>query len=296
MNENLLSKLTVIILTYKTNREILSNCLKSIDEKVKIKIIENSENFENEKEFLSNFSNLTIECTGKNLGFGGGNNFGFNKANTKFVLALSPDTICDKDFFENIKLYLKDNLDFSLIGVSYYQNEPFPTYGYFNKSKKKETLIDSLIDVDWIAGCAMLINLDKYKNKTVFDENIFIYFEDFDICFQAKKNGGKVFSSKLLLIEHLGNKGSLAADPNFKDIAQNFKDWHWTWSQFYFYKKNYNYFYAMKECFFKMTKSLIKMFFYKLLRNKDAFNNSKYRFSGFFNSMIGKKSYYRIED
>ena len=45
-----------------------------------------------------------------------------------------------------------------------------------------------------------------------------------------------------------------------------------------------------------MTKSLIKMFFYKLLRNKDAFNNSKYRFSGFFNSMIGKKSYYRIED
>ena len=48
MNENLLSKLTVIILTYKTNREILSNCLKSIDEKVKIKIIENSENFENE--------------------------------------------------------------------------------------------------------------------------------------------------------------------------------------------------------------------------------------------------------
>ena len=137
MNKNLLSELTVVILTYRTNREILSNCLKSLDEKVKVKIIENSENFENEKEFINKYSNLTIECTGKNLGFGGGNNFGFKKINTKFVLALSPDTICDKNFFENIKLYLNDSLEYSLIGVSYYQNEPFPTYGYFNKSKKK---------------------------------------------------------------------------------------------------------------------------------------------------------------
>ena len=136
MNKNLLSELTVVILTYKTNREVLSNCLKSLDEKVKVKIIENSEYFENEKEFINKFSNLTIECTGKNLGFGGGNNFGFKKINTKFVLALSPDTICDKNFFENIKSYLKDSLEFSLIGVSYYQNESFPTYGYFNKSKK----------------------------------------------------------------------------------------------------------------------------------------------------------------
>ena len=296
MSINLLSELTVVILTYKTNRQILSNCLKSIDEKVKIKIVENSENFENKNELIDRFSNLTIECTGENLGFGGGNNFGFKKINTKFVLALSPDTVCDKNFFENIKLYLKGSLEFSLIGVSYYQNEPFTPYGYFNKSRKIETLTDSLIDVDWITGCAMLINLDKYENKKVFDENIFIYFEDFDVCLQTIKNGGKVFSSKLLFIEHLGNKGYLAADPNFKDIAQKFKDWHWMWSQFYFYKKNYSYFYALKKCFFKLIKSFIKMFFYKLLRNNNAFNSSKYRFLGLLNSMIGKKSLYRIGD
>ena len=79
MNKDLLSELTVVILTYRTNREVLSNCLKSLDEKVKVKIIENSEYFENEKEFISKFSNLTIECTGKNLGFGGGNNLVLRK-------------------------------------------------------------------------------------------------------------------------------------------------------------------------------------------------------------------------
>jgi GT2 family glycosyltransferase len=283
-------------LTYKTNREILSNCLNSIDQKVKIKIIENSENFENEKEFINKYANLSIECTGKNLGFGGGHNFGFLQTDTKFALMLSPDTICEKNFFENIKLYIKSDLEFSLIGISFYKNEPYQTYGYFNKPRKKETNTDSLVDVDWIAGCAMLINLDKYENKKIFDENIFIYFEDFDVCSQTIKNGGKVFSSKLLLIEHLGNKGSIAADPNFKDIAQKFKDWHWTWSQFYFYKKNYSYLYALRKCFFKLVKSFLRMFFYKLLKNSIAYNNSKYRFLVLLNSMIGKKSYYRIKD
>ena len=33
-----LSKLTVVILTYKTNRQILLDCLNSIDKKVKVKL------------------------------------------------------------------------------------------------------------------------------------------------------------------------------------------------------------------------------------------------------------------
>ncbi len=38
--------LTVIIVTYKTNKKILNKCLNSIDKKIKILIIENSKKFE----------------------------------------------------------------------------------------------------------------------------------------------------------------------------------------------------------------------------------------------------------
>ena len=37
MNNYFLSELTVIILTYKTNRGVLKTCLDSIDKRVKIK-------------------------------------------------------------------------------------------------------------------------------------------------------------------------------------------------------------------------------------------------------------------
>ena len=55
MNNNFLDDLTVVILTYKTNEEILSNCLNSIDKRVKVKIIENSKKFKNEEKFLKKF-------------------------------------------------------------------------------------------------------------------------------------------------------------------------------------------------------------------------------------------------
>ncbi len=38
-----LQNLTVIIVTYRTNHEILENCLNSIDQNVKILIVENSD-------------------------------------------------------------------------------------------------------------------------------------------------------------------------------------------------------------------------------------------------------------
>ena len=132
---DLLSQLTVVIVTYKTNVQILSNCLNSINKKVKVKIIENSKEFEKKEELLKKFSNLSIECTGSNLGFGAGNNFGFRKVATKFVLALSPDTICNKNFFENIKLYLNDEIEFSIIGVTYPDKGIHLSFGYFDKEK-----------------------------------------------------------------------------------------------------------------------------------------------------------------
>ena len=186
MNNNFLNELTVVILTYKTNREILFNCLNSIDKRVKIKIIENSQEFIKKEDFLNQFPNLSIECTGKNLGFGGGNNFGFKKIDTKYALALSPDTVIDKTFFENVKIYLNDKFEFSILGVNFYEEEVkkngHRSYGYFSKNNIVKKYNETLIEADWIIGCAIIINLDKFIDNKVFDENIFIYFEDFDLC------------------------------------------------------------------------------------------------------------------
>ena len=51
-----LSNLTIIIVTFLTNRETLSDCLNSIDKSVKVIIVENSIKFRDRHFFLNRFN------------------------------------------------------------------------------------------------------------------------------------------------------------------------------------------------------------------------------------------------
>jgi len=294
--------LTVIIVTYKTSDKILLNCIKSIDKKVKIKIIENSQNFENKKLLEKKFPNLKVHCTGKNLGYGGGNNFGFKLSKTDYALVLNPDAVCDGKFFENIKRYIDRKLDFTVIGTRLKKKSVFKSYGFFDEKNKIEYSIGldkkdnylAIDKVDWVVGCGMLINLKKFKSSKIFDENFFLYFEEFDLCKRLKTKGENVYSSKLLLIDHLGFKGSFASNQKLILEAEYLRSWHLMWSSFYFYKKNYSYIFALKKTSGKLIRSIIKYLFYVFCFNKKESNNYKSRFLGLFNSIIGKKSWERL--
>ena len=105
---SILANLSIVIVTFLTDKKTLMNCLNSIDKRVEIIIVENSPKFRNKKFFLNKFSNLKIYCSGKNLGYGGGNNFGLKKIKTQFALILNPDTILDNHIFSNMNLILKN--------------------------------------------------------------------------------------------------------------------------------------------------------------------------------------------
>ena len=98
---NSLTELTVIVVTFKTDIILLRNCLNSIDSRVKVIIVENSKNFVNKNEIENQYKNVKILCSGSNLGYGSGNNFGLDRTTTKYALILNPDVVCKKNYFVN---------------------------------------------------------------------------------------------------------------------------------------------------------------------------------------------------
>ena len=92
------------------------------------------------------------------------------------------------------------------------------------------------------------------------------------------------------------NSSSIAIIPELKIASNKFRNWHWRWSEFYFYKKNYSYFYALRKCFLRLFKFIILMLYFKIRFNKEEFDKNKYSFLGLYNSIIGRKSFYRIEN
>ena len=297
-----LENITVIIVTYLTQKQLLIDCLKSIDTKVKIKIIENSQNFEDRDEILSSFNNVEIICSGENLGYGKGNNLGLKSTNTDYALILNPDLTCEANFFSNILKVLDSVNDFTIIGCQYQKDKVFLPAGFFDKKKNqlfteifRAEKIKELEKVDWVTGCSMLVNLKKFIDKEIFDKNFFLYFEEFDLCKSIINNGGNVFTSKNLKIDHLGFQSSLGKNSENKHRANRVREWHWMWSSFYFYKKNYSYFKAFLKMFGKLFKSFIKFNYYFLTFQKENKEKYLYRFLGIFNSMIGRPSFFRDE-
>ena len=294
-----INNLTVVIVTYLTNKRILLKCVRSIDKKIKVIIVENSKKFIHEKYFLKKFSNLEVVCTGLNLGYGKGNNFGLDRVKTDYALILNPDIICKSDFFKKIKKFTKKNNKFSIIGCQYSNKTKYLPAGFFDKKKhsifQKNFLKknNKLIKVDWVTGCSMLINLKKFKNKEIFDRNYFLYFEEFDLCKSTNEKGGHVYSSSDLKVYHLGFKGSLGSNNLLKNEANKLRDWHWMWSYFYFYKKNYNYLYALIKISGKFFNSFFKAIFYTLVFNKSDRDKYLFRFLGLLFSILGLKSSYR---
>ena len=284
-------KITAIIVTYKTKLNVLKNCLDSLDKNINIVLIENSKKFKEKAPLIKKYKNLKIYCTGSNLGYAKGNNFGLKKINTKYAIILNPDTICQKNFFKNLNEIIKNLKDFHLIGCQYSEKLSHNQAGFFNKDIKKK--FKNLTKVDWVKGFTLIINMNKFKTKKVFDENYFLFFEEIDLCKSIKKKSGNVFFSKKLKIKHLGFKSSTGKTKYDKEDLNNLKNWHYMWSNFYYHKKNHGYIFSFIKHFGKLVRSLLKVIYYSLLLKQEKQNKYLFRLLGLYNSIIGNPSFFR---
>jgi len=190
--------------------------------------------------------------------------------------------------------------DFSLIGCQYKHDKIFMPAGFFKKNedknfKKNYDILKNkdFIKVDWIAGCSILVNLKKFKHKKLFDDNFFLYFEEYDLCKQLKRFKKKVFLTKKLQIHHYGFKSSSSLKLDFFEDAENLRNWHWMWSSFYYYKKHHGYITALIRIFPKLISSSIKFTVYLLIFKRFKSDIYKHRVLGIINSVLLKKSWYR---
>ena len=277
MNNN---KITIVINTFKSEEKI-NHCIASIDNKIKIIVVENSKNLNFKEDIENRHPNVKCILAGENLGYAKGNNLGLSKVDSQYALILNPDAILDSEAIENFFKSADKIQDFSLMGPAK-QNE----FSDEDTNKDKE----DLFKVDQLKGFAIFFNLKQFKDIGFFDENFFIYLEEIDLCKRLREKKRDIYLNKNIKINHLGGS-SHNTSINFEmELSRN---WHWMWSTFYFNKKHFGYFKALIKVSRKFFSSILKMSVYTILFNVKKKKIYYQRFSGLFNSIIGKKSWYR---
>jgi N-acetylglucosaminyl-diphospho-decaprenol L-rhamnosyltransferase len=228
----------------------------------------------------------------KNLGMGAGNNLGLRHIKTDYAFILNPDVVLEKDAIKEIVIASKIIKSFGIMApISDDTNNP--NYKVFKKDLSFEN--SKPFTVESVDGFAMLLNLKKikklndFKDQNLFDENIFLYLENDDLCKRISKNFEKIFIVPKSKIKHLGAKG---ASEKYNEQIELSRNWHWIWSKFYFNKKHHGFLIATIDGLPIFFSAILKLPFYYLLNHKRK-KIYYQRVSGFLNALIGKKSYYR---
>ena len=280
----ILENITFIIVTFKSEN-VIYDCIDSLPKNSNKIIIENSKNINLKADLESKYDNIEVLLS-ENLGMGASNNIGIKKANTQFVYILNPDVKFMETTFEKLKNSSEEIKDFAILSPIHNKKD----YPNFKIYKKSLSINENIISVDTVDGFSMIINKNKFSDNNFFDENIFLFLENDDLCLRAKNNGENIYIIKNSLIDHLG---ASSTDTIKNKEIEYLRSWHWMWSKFYFNKKHYGYLNALIKNIPSLITANIKFFYYLIVFNTHKKKIYKMRFLGLFNSMLGKKSLYR---
>ena len=289
---------TILIMAFHSGH-LLTDLVKSIDKNFSIVIVDNSQDYNLKNELERTYDNVRVIIPKENLGFAKGANLGINQIKTEYIFINPADVLLPPKCLEDLKKCLNEFNDFAMLAPTYKKESTYRNYElYSNKPKLNNAIVEEfgIKEVDIIDG-TFIIKKSEFEKIGFFDENIFIYFEPWDLSKRITLAGKKMYVCEKIKFEHLGGQSH---HPKFSFEATLQRNWHYCWSKFYYYRKHTvlgvddgNYFYAFKKTIGTLIKAFIKCIKFKFLNNNTQYQIHMAEVKGFISSYFLRKSAYR---
>ena len=158
----------------------------------------------------------------QNLGFGAGHNLLATKTGAPYLLVLNPDVeILSPGTAERLLGVVRDREGVVAAGPKLLtpdgREQPYD-HGRLHGPRAQIALrgghsywrgTDERKEVAWVSGAAMLVERAAFKAVGGFDEQLFLYKEDEDLCLRLRQAGGRVIYEPAVRVMH---HGSVVAD------------------------------------------------------------------------------------
>lgn len=209
----------IIIINYNSTDYTLK-CIEAVEGKTfrglayKVIVVDNNSELSEYKKLKENFPDrhhISLHRSDINTGFGGGNMIGAQHADASYFLFLNNDAMLLNDALGILKNFMDTH---PKVGVctaqNYDENGQFVASfdhnkgllrllfgrGFLEKTnpkkypKRKQEYSEPL-QVDWVNGAFLYFRKEAFQIIGGFDTNIFLYYEEMDLCHRLKKNGYK---------------------------------------------------------------------------------------------------------
>ena len=201
---NKISEITILIVLYDETDEIIFKNLEKI-KNFKIIIVDNkgdkklknriTEKFEISKYYLSN----------KNLGFSKGFNKALNFCKTKYAFIKNADCYIDEDNIIKLYDYIKNNQDCGIVSPTSYDEYNNLSYNSGklpeNENSNEILKVEGDVCVEKVLGSSMFVKMEDLQKVGMFNENLFIFFSDDELCKKIRginKHVIQIYNSKCI--------------------------------------------------------------------------------------------------
>lgn len=206
MNDSLFISLVIV---NWNGRPFLEDCLKSLlvsgYPHSEILLVDNGSTDDSVAFVRSTFPQVKIHCTHPNLGFAAGSNVGIRLSEGELIVLLNPDVMVRPDWLRNLvegmfadetvgigggKAYYPDGRTLQHAGG--FIQLPRALGDQYGRGEIDKGQFDRQREVDYVMGAAIGIKRSVLDQIGLLDEGYFLYYEETDLCFRARRTGYRV--------------------------------------------------------------------------------------------------------
>jgi GT2 family glycosyltransferase len=281
---------------------IINKCLASLPDNKEILIIDNGDDKKLQDD-LSKINNKNLHYYNiGDVGISKSLNYAISKSSNNYVFITQPDVIISSQSIENL---IKASEKYDKVGIASpltFDEKNYSKYDYYDLkisksgkvlNNKKNFLIkkpEGNICVEAINSTALLIKKDVIEKIGKWDENIYTYLEDIDMCLRLRLAGYQIIKVSDAKAYHIGFASHEKKNHKKHDILRN---WHFCWSSIYFKNKHATTISFLIFYVNIFSKSLFKSIIYLILFNKNKSETNLIKLRACLSYLFLKKSSFR---
>lgn len=202
--------LSVIIVNFNT-KDLLRQCLNSVFKQTdginfEVIVVDNASADGSAGMTKKEFSQAKLIKNAKNLGFAQANNQAFRQAQGEFVLLLNSDTTIKDNALAKLVKFGRSQPDLGIAGpkllnpdttvqasAGRFYTLPVTVISLLRGDQFLRISPDKVSRVDWVSGACFLIKKEVIERIGLLDEKFFMYVEEMEYCYRAKKAGYQTY-------------------------------------------------------------------------------------------------------
>lgn len=286
------AKLTVITVTYNSGL-VIEGLLRSLPNDIRLIVIDNAST-DNTLEIVRSIRPHGQIIENKiGLGYGMAATQGLKAVDTEYALIANPDSVLGEQAIRALLTAAERYPDAAMFGPIHKDVnghiEPSHDVALWDRSKFTKLAYNVVptgpICVEFLSGAVNLVRTRILREIGYYDPEIYLYFEDDDICLRLRKLGYSLILVADAVVTHL-NGGSVR--PNRLYYWRKY--WNLAWSRVYFEQKHKGKLCAIKLALEQGLKFGFKGIMYPIFLNWSKCWRDIARCAGTFAALIGMRA------